>query len=238
MTTNKRKPNGYKRLLQDDNYKTVKGESLGWLTAIMYLAPAMSSGVLNVCLGATAWCIALCLNTAGMGRFRNVQAARVAKTMLLASSRALFLACLRYDIGMYVRRAAKRGMRLAVRINGTSDLPWLAKEMARSFPTVQFYDYTKLAKAELRQLPNYHITYSYSGENLCESLRVLAQGVNVAVVFHVRKGMPLPETWHGYRVIDGDLHDLRFLDPKGVVVGLRAKGLAINADSPFIVLAS
>jgi hypothetical protein len=34
----------------------------------------------------------------------------------------------------------------------------------------------------------------------------------------------LPEQWHGYRVIDGDLADDRTADPDGVVVGLAAKG--------------
>lgn len=37
-------------------------------------------------------------------------------------------------------------------------------------------------------------------------------------------------------VIDGDLNDLRFLDPKGVVVGLSAKGsLAKNDKSGFVI---
>ena len=109
--------------------------------------------------------------------------------------------------------------------------------MADEFPDVQFYDYTKLPKPELRIRPNYALTFSYSGHNLPDAPDALAHGVNVAVVFAVRKGFELPETWNGYRVIDGDLHDLRFLDPKGVVVGLRAKGRAKKQTSAFVVLA-
>lgn len=160
---------------------------------------------------------------------------RLWKTRLLVENRALFLDSLRWDIGMVSRRAAKLGLKPAIRVNGSSDLPWIALQMAREFPQVRFYDYTKLPKAHLRTLPNYHITFSYSGENLSESLSALAYGVNVALVFDVPKGKPLPDYWHGYRVVDGDKHDLRFLDLKPVIVGLRAKGKARKQDSCFIV---
>jgi hypothetical protein len=160
---------------------------------------------------------------------------RIWKTRLLHANRAQFLEFLRYDIGRLIRRARKLGLTPAVRLNGTSDLPWLPLQMAREFPDVQFYDYTKLPKPYLRTRANYAITFSHSGENLSESLNALAQGVNVAVVFDTRKGQPLPESWNGYRVIDGDMHDLRFLDARGVVVGLRAKGKARKQDSAFIV---
>jgi len=44
--------------------------------------------------------------------------------------------------------------------------------------------------------------------------------VNVAYVFK----NSIPKKYNGLKVIDGDKHDLRFLDPKGVIVGLVAKG--------------
>ena len=51
----------------------------------------------------------------------------------------------------------------------------------------------------------------------------------MSVVFDVsaRKKEPLPKTWHGYPVIDGDVHDLWFLRAHpgcAFVVGLRVKG--------------
>jgi hypothetical protein len=175
----------------------------------------------------------------------SVQRARLEKTRMLFLSRELFLDCLRYDIERYIERARRKRMKthrrrtLVVRINGTSDLAWLALLMAREYPEIQFYDYTKHARAWERTLPNYHLTFSADGpHNFVECMRALEHGVNVAVVFHTRKGAPLPAMWHGYRVIDGDKHDLRFLDPKGVVVGLRAKGPAIGSTSPFVVLAA
>lgn len=241
-----RKPKGYRPILGTASPKTVKGEKLGYFTAILYLAPATLSGVMNVCLGATADCIKACLNLQGRGKFTRTQLVRIAKTVFLHDHRELFLECLRYDIRRIIRQAATKewrdangrrrvGMVPVFRINGTSDLPWIALQMAREFPGVKFYDYTKLPKAELRVRDNYHLTYSYSGANLTECLRVLQHGVNVAVVFHVKKGQPLPEMWNGYRVIDGDVHDLRFLDERGVIVGLRAKGTSQKMQMAFIV---
>jgi hypothetical protein len=109
--------------------------------------------------------------------------ARIWKTQLLHSDRARFLEFLRYDIGRLIRRARKLGLTPAVRLNGTSDLPWLSLQMSQEFPDVQFYDYTKLPKAYLRTRANYAITFSYSGHNLAETMDALARGVNVAVVF-------------------------------------------------------
>jgi hypothetical protein len=224
-------------LLTVENAKTTKGESLGYLTGILYLAPANESGVMNVCPGATAGCMAACLYTAGRGRFDATKLARINKTKYLYADRSAFIDQLRSDIRSLQRKANRDGLIPAVRINGTSDLAWLATQMAREFPDVQFYDYTKLPKAWLRTTSNYAVTFSHSGENLKHCFDALDNGVNVSVVFDTRKGHPLPEAWNGYRVIDGDLHDLRFLDPRGVVVGLRAKGNAKNAASnPFVVL--
>jgi hypothetical protein len=237
QVSKRRRPEGYRRILNTQNAKTKKGESLRYLTGVCYLAPANESGVMNVCPNATEGCKLACLFTAGRGQFAKTRAQRIAKTVFLYENRALFLDCLRWDIGMIVKRAAKLGFTPCVRFNGTSDIASVATLMAEEFPTVRFYDYTKLSKPEHRLRDNYSLTFSYSGENLAESLRVMNLGVNVSVVFQVKKGAPLPATWNGHPVIDGDLHDLRFLDPKGVVVGLRAKGRAQKQASLFIVLA-
>ena len=229
------KPNGYRRILESQNAKTSKGELLGYHTGICYLSPANESGVIDTCVYASAECRAACLKSSGRMVMPNAVKSRISKTLLLVNDRALFLACLRYDIERIVRRAERLGMIPAVRINGTSDLAWLGMQMADEFKTVQFYDYTKLPKSWLRTRPNYHITFSYSGHNIAETMEALRNGVNVAVVFDTRKGKDLPESWNGYPVIDGDKHDLRFLDGKGVVVGLRAKGTARKIESAFVV---
>jgi hypothetical protein len=54
---------------------------------------------------------------------------------------------------------------------------------------------------------------------------------NLAVVF---RGT-MPEKFLGRKVINGDKDDLRFLDPKNVVVGLKAKGKARKDNSGFVI---
>lgn len=158
--------------------------------------------------------------------------ARIRKTHYFFDYRQNFLASLRYDIARLMRYAAKRRMRLCVRVNGTSDLPWLAQQMAREFSEVEFYDYTKLSKPWLRTLPNYHITFSHSEVNHEQCLEALNHGLNVAVVFQKE----LPDTYMGVPVLDGDKHDLRFLDGyQGAVVGLKAKGKAKKDTLGFVV---
>lgn len=229
---------GYKRgaVLQTANAKTVKGESLGVLTGICYLAPASESGVMNVCTFATKGCIKACLYDSGRSKiFPEIKRARIGKTVWLWEDRESFLNALRRDIKALIREAEREGLKPAVRFNGTSDLPWVSMQMAREFPSVMFYDYTKLPKSWLRTRYNYSLTFSYSGENLSECLEALAHGVNVSVVFDTKRSGKLPTEWMGYRVIDGDMHDVRFLDPKGVIVGLRAKGEAKKVASSFVV---
>ena len=110
-------------------------------------------------------------------------------------------------------------------------------------PDVQFYDYTKVLNYLDHDLKNYHVTFSDSGKNHLDQLAAMEKGANVAVVFQDK----LPKRWrisHGTscndrRVIDGDAHDLRFKDPRGVVVGLVAKGLGRKVTkNSFIKIAS
>jgi hypothetical protein len=215
------------------NPKTIKGEKLGYLSGILHLAPASLSGT-NVCAHSTAGCREACLNTAGRGRFARIQQARIRKTQALFADREAFIEQLHKDIHAIARKAKRVGYKPVIRLNGTSDLPWLVHAIAPHFPTVQFMDYTKHPEPWLRVLPNYHLTFSLSEENDADAYACLQRGANVAVVFHVKRGDPLPAKFWGYRVIDGDLHDLRFLDPKGVVVGLRAKGKAKKDCSGFV----
>src|SRR5208282_2918002 len=215
--------------------KTVKGEKKGYLTGILYLLPADSSGITNVCANATEGCKASCLNTAGRGAFSSVQAGRMRKTKLMVENRSLFLSRLIEDVQSLVRKAKRDGFKPCVRLNGTSDLPWMAHIVAAQFPKVQLYDYTKHPHSWERVRKNYHLTFSYSETNAVDCLEALEHGINVAMVFDTKRGQPLPKTWCNYKVIDGDLSDLRFKDPKGVIVGLRAKGRAKKDCTGFVV---
>ncbi len=212
-----------KLLSVEQDAKTRKGSKKGYLTGVMYLAPADEARTgYNLCPMATEQCRAGCLYGAGMaGVFPSIKAARIAKTKAYIADPKAFVNQLRSDIKALVALAEKRNMIPAVRINGTSDIPKLAMRLAREFSDVQFYDYTKIPRAAARTLPNYHLTFSFSGDNLAESMESLEQGINVAVVFPTAS---FPVTWHGYPVVNGDESDLRFLDPVGVIVGLKAKG--------------
>lgn len=219
------------------NPKTQKGESMGYLTAILHLAPANSAGLGTVCAKSTPQCRDLCLYYAGRGAFAAVQAARIRRTQQYKDDPSGFAAKLIEEVDYWRKHAARKGMRLAVRINGTSDLPKLAWTVRQGFPdhtSPTFYDYTKITRA-WREVDTVHYTFSHSEKNLSDCMDALQERINVAVVFSTKKGQPLPDRWFGKVVIDGDEHDLRFLDPRGVVVGLRAKGRARKHIGGFVV---
>ena len=217
--------------------KTIKGTKYGFLTGILYLAPAKISGF-EVCPSRSVGCTSACLFTAGRGAYTSVQNARIRKTQLLFSNRAEFLALLDNDIKTLKAKAIKENLVPCVRLNGTSDLGWegIAKDLILKYPDVQFYDYTKVLGRMLRFLDgkfpsNYHLTFSKSESNSADCDLVLQSGGNIAVVFKDR-----PVQYKGYNVIDGDTNDLRFLDGNNVVVGLKAKGKARKDTSGFVVL--
>ena len=224
------------KLLTTQNYKTSKGEKLGILTGILYLAPAKISGY-EVCPRRSEGCTKACLFTAGMGAFSNVQQARINKTKLFFEQREEFMNQLRKDIAALIKKAKKMNMTPAVRLNGTSDIEWTRFGIMEEFPDLQWYDYTKVLNRLEKGIPtNYHITFSKNESNDAECEAALKLGANVAVVFNTKKGEALPETWKGFPVFDGDDTDARFLDPKGgYVIGLRAKGQAKKDKTNFVV---
>ena len=222
------------KLLGYSNAKTVKGEKLNVLTGILYLAPARISGR-EVCPMRSAGCTAACLYTAGMGGFSNVQEARITKTKMFFEQRDEFLKLLRKELKAHSAKAKKLKMIPAVRLNGTSDIEWTRFGLMKEFPEIRFYDYTKVLKNLKDDVPNYNITFSKSETNDAECQVALAKGFNVAVVFDTKKGKDLPVKWKGWDVIDGDETDVRFLDARGSIIGLRAKGSAKKDTSGFVV---
>lgn len=219
--------------------KIIKGDSEEYVTAIMYLKPyktVFKGKVHNLCAMADkAKCHEGCLNTAGRGQMGVVQRGRERKTQLYFSDRIGFMDALINDLTVFSRRQRKKNIQPCVRLDGTSDTGMGAK-VAPQFPEIQFYDYTKVIKRAYQDRPsNYHITLSYSEADPDYAEQVLTAvretGTNAAVVFRDK----LPKTFKGLRVIDGDKDDLRFLDPQGVIVGLKAKGKAKNDRSGFVI---
>ena len=223
-----------KNLLSSSNAKLEKGQSFGWQTLGLSLAPYNLSGA-NLCPHASAGCAAACLFTSGHGRFDAVKQARLERTRRFLTDRSNFLEQLKLEIHKGEKSAKRKGLKLAVRLNVMSDLPWHNLIDMGEFSSVQFYDYTpnplrmmQWAKGELPN--NYHLTFSRKEDNGDAVNLALAHGVNVAAVFD-----SLPDEYKGKKVIDGDLSDLRFLDPKGVIVGLKAKGDGKKDSSGFVI---
>ena len=238
------------KLLSTGNPKVLFGQAQGYNTYILHLAPANVSGY-ETCAKRTAGCTAACLNTAGRGgMFKRgestnvIQEARKRKTQMFFEERAGFMEWLVKDIELAIKQSKRLGLIPVFRLNGTSDLAFEKYEVVRNgqlfrnvfaaFPEVQFYDYTKILGRKVKDIPNYHLTFSAADGNDSDVYNAIASGLNVAVVFGVKKTDALPTEYLGREVFNGDESDLRFLDPKGVVVGLYAKGKAKKDTSGFV----
>jgi hypothetical protein len=246
------------KLLSTGNPKILKGLKEGFNTYILHLAPADLSGY-NTCPKATVGCKAACLNTAGRGgMFKKgentnmIQQARIRKTKMFFENRVEFMADLVKDIELAIKQSAKKDLVPVFRLNGTSDLSFEKYEVIRNgvtyknifaaFPETQFYDYTKVLGRKVVNIPNYQLTFSAADGNDNDVAKAVNQGYNIAMVFALKKTEPMPEiqivSYTGgtkaIPVFNGDDSDLRFLDPKGVIVGLYAKGKAKKDTSGFV----
>ena len=226
------------KLLSTANPKIQKGTKLGYLSFILHLAPADVSGY-ETCAKRTRGCTAACLNTAGRGgMFKRgettnvIQRARIRKTRYFFEDRVNFMLDLAHDIERACAYAHRQGLTPVFRLNGTSDLAWEKYTVGHTsltifdmFPTVQFYDYTKILGRKTAHIANYHLTFSKADGNDRDVARALAQGMSVVAVYdEIPEGVP-----------SADETDLRFLDPRGVMLGLKAKGRAKKDTSGFVI---
>ena len=241
------------RIFSIDDGKAAKAQGYNHLNAIHYMAPANAAGVGNLCVGASPECIAFCLGMesgqASMrkeGETNSVVESRIAKARRFMRDRQAYMQDIAESIAKAWVSAASMGFEIVIRLNGSTDISWegiridltaataskVSKILGRNvapgtyrnlmelFPQVQFLDYTKIASRMTRKLPaNYYLIFSRHEQNEAAAVQVLKNGGNVAVVFET-----LPEQWHGFRVINGDKHDLRHLDPVNTVAGLTPKG--------------
>lgn len=234
-----------------------EGRSAQYLSAVLYLAPHKLSGR-NLCPNATPGCIASCLNLAGRGGImkpgetsNQIQRARILRSKRFIENRDVFLFKLQEDILKLSRVAIAQGKRAAVRLNGTSDIPWEnmtifpeRKWLAR-FPEVQFYDYTKsrMRLALPGDIPsNYALTYSRSERDSDDEISdFLKLGWRVSIVvdsvpYWTRERLLRRFPNMRYRV-EGDASDYHFLDRPGTVSLLRAKGPAVHDRTGFVLRA-
>lgn len=248
--------------------KLMKSYEANWATYGIYLAPATLARdarhpKLNTC-PFSANCAEHCLNGSGRNKIcllaikgkealSAIDQARIARTHLFYDNREKFMRICVAELEKYRRQAERDGMNFAVRLNCTSDLSperWTleGKNILEMYPDIQFYDYTKVpSRLKLAEkYDNYDLTFSYDGTNWDVAEKWLKKGGKVAVVFDIydeNGKQTLPETWRGYKVIDANGYDMRFLDPAGTIMGLHyhrvandyVKGKYMPKDTPFIV---
>jgi hypothetical protein len=206
------------------------------LTYCIYLAPADTSGY-NVCPASTPECRKGCLATSGRARMEYVRGetmiekCRINKTKLFFKHQEFFMNWLVAEINSFKLKSIIKKMNFAVRLNGTSDIDWSKVKLNNInifdlFSDVNFYDYTKNKNKFKNKPTNYHLTLSYTGRNWNACKEMLDNGNNVAMVFNIPAHKPLPKEYRGYKVIDGDITDLRIKDSKGIIVGLHWKNIA------------
>ena len=228
-------------LITKDSHKINKNQKKGFLTGVMYLSPANESDH-QMCFDHTDGCETLCLGcTSGKMRFDSAKNARINRTDLFFDDREYFLELMDKELASIQRRAEKNGFTPSFRPNGCSDWPWendAAHLMQKySFP---WYDYTKSFTRMKRYLDgklpsNYHLLFSMSEDeqNQKDCVKVLKRGGNVAVVFwpHVPDTFKISGSSKSYKVNDGDVDDLRWLDEPSTIVGLIAKGWEARKDT-------
>ena len=243
----------------DRDTKTSKSVQFGYLTAIQYLAPSDASGDYNTCKHA-GMCRFICLNTSGRLKLTIAEKAQIARTIFMFQNmQTKYIELLIKEHHKFFRMALKRDLISCSRLNGLSDMPYENiyfknydnKNIMEIFNNHIWYDYTKYPYNERpnEKLPsNYHLTYSYS-EKTTQSEFDNLPNRNMAVVFDLCKQnyksecaltckCDMVKTWNSYKVIDGDITDLRFLDPPNRIIGLRAKGDARTNPNDFIVKVS
>lgn len=252
-------PNQNKLIAVNSSVKIAKGTNKHWDTGIVYLSPYWSfDGSHNLCPSASAGCRSTCLVTSGQLKNPAPKQSQLDKTNFWLKDPNGFLSQAHKEIESLVRSHSKPGKNsLTIRLNGTSDIPFekksytykgvTYKSIMDAFPNVQFYDYTKIYDRLGKTPRNYHLTFSASEINTELWKKALERGFQVAMVFGSQPGKvskatkeyiktpdPLPKTYHGYKVIDGDDTDLTFTRPKGVIIGLRMKGKAENDTTGFV----
>ena len=228
-------------LISEGKSNAKLSKNIGYLTGSLNLAPADAASY-NVCPMASDGCKKACIGWfSGHNVMQVPRDAKIRKTKMFFEQRELFMAHLAKEVSILVMKGAKKNIPVCIRLNCYSDIQWenipitvegkCYKNIMEMFPDTQFYDYTKIARRFNKKLPdNYHLTFSRSEDNDTEVDYLIARGVNVAVVFN-----NVPDIYKGTRVIDGDKTDLRFTDPKGIIVGLKVKGGGKKDNTGFVV---
>lgn len=221
-------------LLSEETHKSALARD-GYSQRIVHLLPARESimyarrfGIRcdnweNLCRGSTRGCRAVCLTDSGRLGLSVSQRAAFVRSYLWQSHRSVFLERFDAEITAFVRKCKDQPV---IRLYGTHDGDILvdAPDVVSAHPDVMFSDYTKLDIPTGKVADNVYRCKSATEHTTREQfLDYAVRGLNHAVAMDVARGEPLPLFHEGIPVVDGDIDDLRFLDPAGVIVGLRFK---------------
>ena len=238
---------GRPRRILGKSEKVSKGLKQGVLTAVVYLAPASMSGV-NLCPWSSVGCRSACLRNHGRMAMGLQTRAQLYKSWWLLLFPRHFKARLVKEIKALERKAIKAGLIPAVRLNGTSDIPWEKMGIFELFDLVEFYDYTKAPLSKRQDGSNYHLTFSVSDKrgSLSMGQRYVDNGRNASIVVGDKERTANGGKTTALRIvkggalfnrpaIDGDKTDVRFQDKPGSFVVLSAKGPTARQDTTGFV---
>lgn len=200
----------------------------------------------DLCIDSNVHCRNGCIVNSGGARFQAVMDSRLKKTDFFLSDKERFLKILWAEL-CYIDATEDLAL---IRLNMYSDVDWYNEFLTygydlTKFKNLIFYGYTKRPSIleQSSELSNFDSVFSYSGYNwkLCEHY-LSTKVCNVSVVFKLRKKDPLPKTWNGFPVLDGDLNDqrLKSIEGTGFIIALRykspvAKGSKSYKPSKFVI---
>ena len=234
--------------LLNSNPKLEKSNKYEVLTKGLALAPSFISEY-NTCNFASLGCGLGCLNFSGHGQEHmlhngkhNVLIARIIRTILYYEYREQFLKQLHKEIKTFSNYVHNQNIKnntqliCGIRLNVLSDILWEKIDITlfNDNPNITFYDYTKNPNRNVSHIPNYNLTFSRNEMNDLYCEQAFNNNMNVAIVFDIKKGYTIPKTFRNKNVLDGDLHDARFLDNNNHYVGLRKKGNKID-NTGFVI---
>jgi len=234
--------------LLNSNPKLEKSNKYEVLTKGLALAPSFISEY-NTCNFASLGCGLGCLNFSGHGQEHmlhngkhNVLIARIIRTILYYEYREQFLKQLHKEIKTFSNYVHNQNIKnntkliCGIRLNVLSDILWEKIDITlfNDNTNITFYDYTKNPNRNVSHIPNYSLTFSRNEMNDLYCEQAFNNNMNVAIVFDIKKGYTIPKTFRNKNVLDGDLHDARFLDNNNHYVGLRKKGNKKD-DTGFVI---
>jgi hypothetical protein len=244
MTTDKTSPKLYKNELPSLGLTihSAKNALVAWrsldATTQQNLATAVRATVHDithvlagtVCPMSTEGCRCGCVTAeSAKAKMDRSQRARLARHLFLVFQPAHAFALTAAELDKARQTYGRRGARWRVNVSDDLRIERLAPGLFTLAPRP--YSYTKWTPEQRPARPGHRVVYSASERTSDQQVVAWCQqGHRVAVVFNVAKSKPLPETWHGIPVVDGDKTDDLWAHPAGSIVGLRAKGTLATRD--------